>query len=439
MRWISPPSDHVAASCAGSPRRSIRHASVKSLAISALAAIAIPVVPLAMAGTAGAQDSSDLAAKVERIQARRSELGDKISLLDEEANEAKLKLADLEKRANTNQADVETAKKQMSGASKDVRAYALTSFTASPGTEMMGNETDPDAALVRRTLLQTARGNREEAIDQVRAAKSDLATKQGYLEDTSTEIAAAKAKADQARKETRATEATLAKEESQVKGALKVALEREEAARQAAAKAEAERRQAEAEAAAAAEAAAQLQAASAASSAAPLAIASQGSSGAVAASRSAGTARAGSSTRNVASGRTAAPPAAVAPAAPSPAPPPASGGGSAVSAAMSVRGTPYRWGGESPGGFDCSGLVVWSFRQAGRGGLPHSSRALVGMGRRISVGQLVPGDLVAYGSPVHHIGIYIGGGQYVHAPHTGDVVKVSSIYRGSGSPIALRI
>ena len=61
------------------------------------------------------------------------------------------------------------------------------------------------------------------------------------------------------------------------------------------------------------------------------------------------------------------------------------------------------------------------------------------MGRRISVGQLVPGDLVAYGSPVHHIGIYIGGGQYVHAPHTGDVVKVSSIYRGSGSPIALRI
>ncbi|MFZ1310683.1 MAG: NlpC/P60 family protein, partial [Candidatus Microthrix parvicella] len=124
---------------------------------------------------------------------------------------------------------------------------------------------------------------------------------------------------------------------------------------------------------------------------------------------------------------------------PSPAPPPASGGGSAVSAAMSVRGTPYRWGGESPGGFDCSGLVVWSFRQAGRGGLPHSSRALVGMGRRISVGQLVPGDLVAYGSPVHHIGIYIGGGQYVHAPHTGDVVKVSSIYRGSGSPIALRI
>ena len=104
-----------------------------------------------------------------------------------------------------------------------------------------------------------------------------------------------------------------------------------------------------------------------------------------------------------------------------------------------MRGTPYRWGGESPGGFDCSGLIVWAYRQAGRGGLPHSSGALVSMGRRISVGELVPGDLVAYGSPVHHIGIYIGGGQYVHAPRTGDVVKTASIHRFNGTPIAVRI
>ena len=55
------------------------------------------------------------------------------------------------------------------------------------------------------------------------------------------------------------------------------------------------------------------------------------------------------------------------------------------------------------------------------------------------MGELMPGDLVAYGSPVHHIGIYIGGGQYVHAPRTGDVVKVASIYRFNGTPIAVRI
>lgn len=105
-----------------------------------------------------------------------------------------------------------------------------------------------------------------------------------------------------------------------------------------------------------------------------------------------------------------------------------------------MRGTPYRWGGETPGGgFDCSGLVLWAYAQAGRPGIPHSSRMQVSMGRRISVGELVPGDLVAYGSPVHHIGIYIGGGQYVHAPSTGDVVKTASIYRFNGTPIAVRI
>ena len=61
------------------------------------------------------------------------------------------------------------------------------------------------------------------------------------------------------------------------------------------------------------------------------------------------------------------------------------------------------------------------------------------MGAKISVSSLVPGDLVAYGNPVHHIGIYIGNGQYVHAPHSGDVVKVSSIYRSNGSPRPVRI
>ena len=414
-----------------------------------LAAITVPVIPLLASGSVGAQDSSDLAAQVDRIQARRAELDDKLSILDEEANQAKLKLVDLEKRAATNQADVDSAKGEMAGASKDVRSYAIKTFTASPGTEMMGGEVDPNSALVRRTLLQTARGNREEAIDQVRAARSDLATKQSYLDDTSEEIAAQKAKADKAREETKQTESTLAKEEQQVKGALKEALEREEAARQAAARAEAERRQAEAEAKAKAEAAAQAEASAAAAvqrqavrapdsggSSSP----SGGSSGATGGSSSAAAPSSGGSSGRSSAARAPAPaPAAVAPSAPAPPPSPPSGGGSAVAAALSMRGTPYRWGGESPGGFDCSGLVVWAFRQAGRGGLPHSSGALVGMGRRISVGELVPGDLVAYGSPVHHIGIYIGGGQYVHAPRTGDVVKVASIYRSNGAPIAVRI
>lgn len=455
MAWISPLTDRAAAGCATSSPRSPLGARVRTIAVASLAAVVVPVVPLAFASTASAQDSSDLAAQVDRIQTRRDELGNKISVLDEEANQAKLKLADLEKRAVTNQADVDSAQDEMSGASKDVRAYAVKTFTASPGTEMMGGEVDPNSALVRRTLLQTARGNREEAIDQVRAARSDLSTKQSYLKDTSTEIAAEKSKAEKARTDIKATEATLAKEEQQVKGALKDALEREEAARVAAAKAEAERRQAEAEAQAKAEAQAQAQAAATAAarsqavrapsaSGASAAAAPSGSSGAAPAARSGGSSQAAAPAARTggSSGAAAAPapaPAAVAAPTPAPAPSPPSGGNGAISAAKSMLGTPYRWGGESPSGFDCSGLVVWAYRQAGRGGLPHSSRALVSMGRRISVGQLAPGDLVAYGSPVHHIGIYVGGGQYIHSPRTGDVVKISSIYRSAGSPIAVRI
>jgi cell wall-associated NlpC family hydrolase len=110
--------------------------------------------------------------------------------------------------------------------------------------------------------------------------------------------------------------------------------------------------------------------------------------------------------------------------------PPSSYGGGVVGAAMSQLGVPYVWGGASPSGFDCSGLVVWAFAQAGRPGLPHYTGALWQMGVPVSYAQLAPGDLVFfYGGG--HMGIYIGGGQFVHAPHTGDVVKVSDMSPGS--------
>ena len=110
--------------------------------------------------------------------------------------------------------------------------------------------------------------------------------------------------------------------------------------------------------------------------------------------------------------------------------PPSSYGNSVVAAAMSQLGVPYVWGGSSPSGFDCSGLVVWAYAQAGRSGLPHYTGALWQMGVAISYSQLQSGDLVFfYGGG--HMGIYIGGGQFVHAPHTGDVVKVSDMSPGT--------
>jgi cell wall-associated NlpC family hydrolase len=99
---------------------------------------------------------------------------------------------------------------------------------------------------------------------------------------------------------------------------------------------------------------------------------------------------------------------------------------SAVGAALAQRGKPYVWAAAGPGSFDCSGLVQYAYKAAGVS-LPHSSRSQASMGRAVSRAELQPGDLIAFYSPVSHIGIYIGNGQMVHAPTSGDVVKVASI------------
>jgi cell wall-associated NlpC family hydrolase len=99
--------------------------------------------------------------------------------------------------------------------------------------------------------------------------------------------------------------------------------------------------------------------------------------------------------------------------------------GGVVGIAMQYLGIPYVWGGASPRGFDCSGLVMYVFAQIGVS-LPHSSYAQYNMGTPVSISQLQPGDLVFFAG-ASHVGIYIGGGQFIHAPHTGDVVKISSL------------
>jgi peptidoglycan DL-endopeptidase CwlO len=101
----------------------------------------------------------------------------------------------------------------------------------------------------------------------------------------------------------------------------------------------------------------------------------------------------------------------------------------AISTAMAQRGKPYVWAAGGPGSFDCSGLTAYAFRAAGIS-LPHSSRLQSQMGQPVSRDQLQPGDLVFFYSPVSHVGIYIGNGQMVHAPTSGDVVKVAPMMNG---------
>ena len=100
----------------------------------------------------------------------------------------------------------------------------------------------------------------------------------------------------------------------------------------------------------------------------------------------------------------------------------------AVSKALSKLGTPYRWGAMGPNAFDCSGLVKWSFAQAGKS-LPRTSRAQASAGTPVSKANLQPGDLVFFYKPISHVGIYIGNGKIVHASRKGQPVKVSDMGR----------
>ena len=94
---------------------------------------------------------------------------------------------------------------------------------------------------------------------------------------------------------------------------------------------------------------------------------------------------------------------------------------------MQYLGVPYVFGGESPRGFDCSGLVAYVYAQVGVS-LPHYTVAQWGYADSVSVprNQLEPGDLVFFYG-LGHVGIYVGGGNFIHAPHTGSVVRIDSL------------
>ena len=108
----------------------------------------------------------------------------------------------------------------------------------------------------------------------------------------------------------------------------------------------------------------------------------------------------------------------------------------AVRWALAQLGDPYRWGATGPDSFDCSGLTSSAYAAAGVS-IPRVSRAQWGAGPHVAVANLLPGDLLFYAdnpsdpASIHHVGMYIGNGLMVHAPHTGDVVRVASIWRES--------
>jgi peptidoglycan DL-endopeptidase CwlO len=352
------------------------------------------------AGPAHADAITDKQAEADRLAAAIQQEGLHAERLAERANLARIHVDDVQRQLDATRVQARALDDQRDAVAQLVRNLGVESYISSGrqvgrAVESGGGPVGPQGIneLLQRQVyasimvakedgaLQTLATLRRQAADAERQLGDEQQQATASLHQLSADSQAASAAAA-------AQQATL----NQVKGEL-VALVR---ARQAAlAAAQAARVRAQLAAQAAARAAAQAAAA----------------------------ARSGSSGRP--------PVAPTGPGAVAPADPAARGADTALNYAKAQLGKPYLWGGAGPNSFDCSGLTMMAWGAAGVA-LPHLAQAQYALTRRVELTDLKPGDLIFYGTPtdVHHVGIYVGDGNMIEAPQTGDVVKYSTIYWG---------
>ena len=292
-------------------------------------------------------------------------------------------------RVDAANADIDTAKQQL--ASYAVNAYVAGNDGPSLDVSLTGQ---PNDLPVKTGYMQTLAGNRADVLDQLAAVKRKAADEGAHLNE---EVDAAQTESDRLDAAQRQADAAVA-QQTQLKSQVDTELAGLVAAEQA--------RRAQQQAAAAAQTAATQTAAH-------------------------------TTTPNTRPG-TAPPPTTADPTGPVVAP--NGRGAQAVAAAMSKLGAPYVWAAAGPDTFDCSGLTMWAWAHAGVS-LPHYTGSQLAATHPVPVSDLQPGDLVFVWGPGEsgdpgHVGLYIGGGQMVHAPHTGAFVEVDSIYWWTGARIA---
>ncbi len=350
----------------------------------------VALLSSSLALPAGADTVDDGKAAVDAANSDLQALLDRVSMLDEDYNAAKIDLAQLEQQLADTKGAVEQAQLQLQQRKAEARDFAVYAFVhgSTEGTVDAMLSSTPDMSERRRTYMKVAIGDGQQIMDQLAVAQQDAEAQVAELE-------AKRAKADAKRQE-------LADTKAEIETKVQAAQARLDAAQNQLDQAQAEK--------------ARKQAAALRASTAPTA-------GRTAAQPSAPRATT-TLPRRVAetapeARRTAPPP---------PPPPNTSGNVQAViDEAYRQIGTPYHYGGSTPAeGFDCSGFTAWVWSKGGVT-LPHSSRAQYGVTTRISRNNLRPGDLVFYGSPIHHVALYVGNGTIVHAPHSGSTVRENSI------------
>lgn len=375
---------------------------------------------------AGAQDIDALRRRAEQLADELKGLEQQASIADEDYLVVLDRIDSVRAESATTQAAVAEAQTRVDAVRAEVSTYLVTSYMEAGSTTalMMAGNSDINQTVNQQVLLDTLRGDRLQLSEDIAAVRSDLDAREAELAAQQVELAELEGQAKEAKEhlESLVGEQQALYDSASAELREAVAAEQRRREEEAARKAAEEMARLQAEAAAAA----QRQAAAAAAAAAQRQAAA-----------AAPTKRATAAPAPAPAGPEAGPGVSDAPAPPAPAPPPPdippnSGAEGAIAAAKSQLGRPYRWGGTSPAtGFDCSGLMLWSWAQVGVS-LPRTSRAQYAGTQRVPISELQPGDLVFSGNPIHHVGMYIGGGQMIHSPHTGDVVKITSInYMGN--------
>ena len=378
-----------------SPRIFSATRPLRSVAVAlVLALMALPLLPSA----AGADQIADKQAEAQQVADKLDALNAKVQSLNAAYEVANQRLEEA-------QANIDDAQKRLDQANADLDATSQKLATYAVEAYVSGNDPQSfDAIITSETsdgpvksgYIQTLSGSRTDILDQVQATKAKVTEEAAQLAQAKAEAQSHADAAEAARQQADASVAEQAKIKSKVDGELASLVAAEQA----------RRAEAAAKQAAAAAAAAQAAAAQAAPKATTVPVAGP----------------------------------VVRPGPVTPAPNPNGGAGAAVAAAMSRIGSPYVWGAAGPNSFDCSGLTLWAWAQAGVS-LPHFTGSQLAVSHRIAISELQPGDLVFFwgpgeSGPPGHVGLYIGGGMMVHAPHAGSSVHTDSIYYWSGATIA---
>ena len=366
----------------------------------ALSATALTVA----APPASADALGDKKAQAAQIAARLDALGERVSVLAEQLDNARLKAADLATQVAQAQKDVARAEADAAGARSALAGEAVNTYVTG-GLVPTGASPSGDADALRASqYAETLQGQRADTLDAARAKAGAVRDAQARLQRASSAAAAALSATEKAQHDAQAASDQLTSQQAQVQGELADLVAQAEA-----------QRAAEEAAKAQARLAAQQAAADRAARATPAPGAAPAAGGRAPSPAPRAPRQGGGGTQP-------------APDAGHEAPAPSSGASAAIAEARRQIGKPYSYGAAGPNSFDCSGLTMWAWRAGGRS-LPHSSQSQYASLPHVNPSSAQPGDLFFFGSPIHHVGLYIGGGQMIEAPHSGTTVRYASAYR----------